>query len=130
MKRDFQLVLIALLGVIAIHAWGFGFSWVFYKLFLLSGSPQHPIAWQFYLATIGISFFFGFLGGLASWLFSWSVRREAIIFFLVAALSSFLASTLVLVGLGGITAQVTSCGFWGFLLGALVSFAIRRRIAA
>ena len=123
-------MLIALLGVVAIHAWGFGFSRIFYKLFLLAGSPQHPSAWQFYLATVGISFFFGFSGGFASWLLSASARREAVIFFLVAALSSFLASTLLLVGLRGVVAQVTSCGFWGFLLGALVSFAIRRRIAA
>ena len=122
-------MLIALLGVAAIHAWGFGFGWVFYKLFLLSGSPQQPSAWEFYLAVVGVSFLFGFLGGLASWFLSSSARVEAVMFFLVAALSSFLASTLLIVGSSGVIAQVTSSGFWGFLLGALVSFAIRRRIA-
>src|ERR1700756_1209142 len=127
---DRKLVLVAFVGLVAIHVWGFGFSWVFYQLFLLVGRPEHPTPLQWYPAVVGLSFLFGFLGALVAKLVAPHAGSIAALVFLVSAGLSFFASTLVLAGASGLVAQLSSYGFWGFILGSMVGFAVRRRVDA
>ena len=124
-----KLVLIVLLGVVAFHIYGFTFSFIFYQLYLLSGSPQHPTPFQWYPAVVGVSFLFGFLGAFPARFIAPDAGPNAAIAFVVAGVLSFLISTLSLGGGAGIVGQLSSSGFWGFVFGALVSFTVRWRVA-
>jgi hypothetical protein len=125
-----KLILVGLFGVISIHAWGIGFSPAFHQLYLLAGSPEHPARLQWYPAAVGLSFLFGFIGAFPCKYIAPYAGASTAVTFLAAASLSFITTTIVLVGSSGVIAQLCSYGFWGFMLGALISFSIRRRLPA
>lgn len=106
----------ALFGITSSVGWAFGFSPVYYRLYLLVGSPMHPPYLLSAISITTLSFAFGVVGAIPCRFLAPGGGAA----FVVVTVTSLVASRLFFVGFAHIGALLASYGFWSFVLGALV----------
>jgi hypothetical protein len=107
------------LGVIGTLPWTIGFSWLFYRLFVLAGSPAHPSKFVVWLGSCGLSFILGVVpGALVPLVSSGRIWASWLVFFL-AFVGSLVAFAVAAGDVSLSTAHITSPGAWSFVAGTV-----------
>ena len=118
MSRKILAVLV--IGVASFFVWSAGFSAAYYRLYLLAGAPEHLPKFVGILSIALLSLVFGAVGALPTRLIVVRPRLKAAAIFLGGGSLCFFASVTYFTGVVGVIDQLSSYGFWGFILGALV----------
>jgi hypothetical protein len=111
-----RLLLACALGVLVGAAFSLGFSPVFYAFYLAIGSPDRPTP-LLNVALVVISFLIGVLGALVASAVVHAPRAN--VAFVVSAVALILGVAATFVGVSGVVAQLSSEGFWAFVVGML-----------
>ena len=115
-----KVLAIMVLGLGSFFIWSFGFNAMYYRLYLLAGAPEHPPAFVGLLSISALSFLFGAAGAFPTRFIVMQSRLTVAAIFLGSGALCLLASVAYFRGTAGIVDQLSSYGFWGFILGTLV----------